>query len=160
MPPTLPSLRLRLGLLLAVSSLSCCSGDRAEDAAAQAFAEFQSALFRGDAAALRKLLCYESRAVIRDLVAVDLRGKKPLVVTGISRHISQYRVHVADPNSGGRESFYVLTKEDGRIRVDLLATTLYNRKTVRRRLDRPVFVPQRLTPVDIDRIKRLADRRR
>lgn len=145
-----------LTLLLAATLLSGCGEDvTAEYLAADRFAKFQTALFARDRAALKQLICRDARPAIPELCRADLDGRKPLIVTGITRNRHEYRVHVTDPNHQGaaKDSFYVLTKEDGHLRVDLLATFAYHRRSSGRGISKLSFVPGRLTPEQVERAR-------
>ncbi len=138
-------------LMMLLSVLVGCSSEvSAETLAASTFAEFQDALFRHDRAKLRPLLCLDSRPVVQTLLDTDLDNLERLVVTDVIRHGYEYRVHVEDPNRGDHSSFYVLTIEDGQMRVDLIATTRYQSIVVHRKLSRPTFVPQPLTRAQVE----------
>lgn len=142
---------IRFWLVALLSTLVGCSSDAsAETLAKSTFADFQDALFRHDRAKLRPLLCLDSRPVVQTLLDTDLRDRKRLVVTDVTRHGYEYRVHVEDPNRSDRSSFYVLTIEDGHMRVDLMATTQYQSTVVHRKLSQPTFVPQPLTRAQVE----------
>ena len=141
-----------LPLLIAAAILSGCgSGVSVEDLATARFAEFQTALFARDRATLKRIVCRDARAVVPDLCRAPLDGRLPLVVTGVSRNRHEYRVHVTDPNQKGaaKDSFYVLAKEDGQLRVDLLTTLSYHRPTTGPRVAQPSFAPGKLTPEQV-----------
>ena len=127
----------------------------AEDLAADRFAEFQTALFARDRVALKQLVCRDARPAISDLCRVELDGRKPLIVTSVTRDHHEYRVHVSDPNHQGaaKDSFYVLTREGGDLRVDLLTTFAYHRRSSGRGVAKPSFQPGRLTAGQVERAR-------
>lgn len=144
-------------LVLAVSP--ACSRDvSAETVAERTFLDFQDAVYRRDAKALRKLVCYNARQSVADLCRTDLSGRRPLEVTKVTRNSYEFRVHVKDPNATAprdpaEDSFYVLTMEDGHMRVDLLETTRYHSQTTKTKLSQPTFVPQKLSPAKVREIE-------
>ncbi len=132
--PLHPVLTLAVLTLWALMPQGCGRSAAAaeEQQAEQVFRTFQGALFRSETATIRKLLTRKSRRFAQTLARQDLAGRQPLRILGTSRVRHQLRVHVRDPNDGGRESLFVLVREGGSIRVDLLETTAYNKEERRR----------------------------
>ncbi len=124
--------------------------------AVEVFEAFQGALFGGETATIRRLLTRESRQFTAAIRRQPLAGRQPLEVLGTSKVRHQLRVYVKDPNDGGRESFFVLVREDGSIRVDMVATTAYNREEHRRPGPREIVRQKRLTQREIERIRAIA----
>ena len=116
----------RIGLLFAPVVLLACSDDSRATEAEAAFNRFQTALFRGDRAIVRELLTRESRPVIQSLPWRELATKTPLEVLGVTETHGRFEIAVRDPNAAGRESLYVVVRENSRWRIDLLATTSHN----------------------------------
>lgn len=144
---------------LALGLVSGCTPEvTPEMVAQQRFEEFQDALFQRDRSALHKLVCNDARRAIPGLCKASLSGRKRLVVTGVTRQAHEYRVHVEDPNrASAEEVFYVLTKEDGHMRVDLLTTMRYlGRRTGARRVSRPALVPGKLSRAQIEQAQQTA----
>ncbi len=139
--------------ILALVLQACSPAAAEEHRAVQVFRAFQAALFRGEVASIRPLLTRKSRQFARAIANQRLEGRQPLEVLGTSKVRHQLRVHVKDPNDGGRESFFVLVREDGRIRVDLLATTTYNKEERRRPGPREIVRQRRLSQREIARIR-------
>jgi hypothetical protein len=146
-----------LALTITLISQGCSHSAAAaeQQEAVQVFKTFQGALFRSETATIRRLLTRQSRRFAHTLARQQLTGRQPLQVLGTSQVRNQLRVHVRDPNDGDRESFFVLVKEDGSIRVDLVATTAYNKVERRRPGPREVVRQKRLTPREIEKIRAL-----
>lgn len=111
----------KAGLLL-LALLCACSTSRDVDTgpASAVFARFQSALFAGDRAALRRVVTAASRVTVADLPLQNVVGKQPLVVSGIEPRDSGFVVRVTDPNDGHRQSRFVIVREDGELLIDLV----------------------------------------
>ena len=140
-------------LLAAALGCSGCSGDAEPTRAAAAFSSFQAALQRGDEAACRALVTGESA---KALGAIDWRAvgkRKPLEVLGSERGAGDFRVKVADPNDGGRTAEFVVVREYGRYVVDLVATAGMHTEVIEAADSREEFVPQELSPRDLERIR-------
>ncbi|MCA8963342.1 MAG: hypothetical protein KDC48_00570 [Planctomycetes bacterium] len=140
-------------LLAAAIGCGACSSDTGPAMAAAAFESFQGALQRGDEAACRGLVTAESG---KALGAIDWRAvgsRKPLQVLGSERGAGDFRVKVADPNDGGRAAEFVVVREYGRYVVDLVATAGMHTEVVEAAGSREEFVPQELTPRDLERIR-------
>jgi hypothetical protein len=125
-----PAGRRAFALALVASALlgaaAACGGDAAEAAARAAFARYQDALFAGDRPALRAVLSVESRPVVPHLPLERAGGQQRLEVLRAERHDPELHLVVRDPNAGGAERTFVLVREDGEMRVDLVATTAFN----------------------------------
>ena len=80
-------------------------------------------------------------------------GKKRLTVVSAEPQPPQILLAVEDPNDHGRRSTFVLVKEDGDLRLDLVATAAYNYEQVPAASPGPTFVPQALSPDEIARIR-------
>lgn len=112
--------------LLALLVLPACA-DPDADAARRAFLDFQSALFAGDVPALRRLVTNESEPAIEHLPLAALAERSALEVSGVERIDGGIqRVFVLDPQRPHAGGSYVVAREGGRWRVDLLASTLAN----------------------------------
>lgn len=140
-------------LLCAICAVPACGGDRGEAAAARTFAEFQAALQRRDEDACRRLLTHESAAALAEMPWQRIQEQQPLQVLGAAVEGSGYHVHIADPNTGGRRSQFVVVREYGHLVVDLIATAGLHAEPVEAAAGRDVFVPRELTPEDHDRIR-------
>jgi hypothetical protein len=139
--------------VVALALLSGCAPEvSAETVAARRFLEFQEAIFAKDRKALRRLVCADARAAIPDLCRASIDGRRRLSVTEVTRDRHEYRVHVDDPDIGA--TFYVLTKEDGRLCVDLLTTMGYLAgRTKATGSAKPTFVPGKLSPGQIEQAR-------
>ena len=134
--------------------LGSCESDRSGEALAKTrFEEFQTALLARDAASLRDLVCADARPAIRALCLEDRSETTALQVTGVTRRQYDYLVHVSEPRAGGQASHFVLTVEDGVMRVDLRATYRDHSVEKRRFLAEERFIPQRLTPEQIEQAR-------
>jgi hypothetical protein len=109
--------------LLAGFALAGCGPATIEADAVAAFAVFQDALFAGDRARLRAALAGECRQVVDSLPLGRLDSRQRLQVLGVRSRPPVVHVDVADPNENGRRSTYVLVREEGALRVDLVATS-------------------------------------
>lgn len=139
-----------IGLLLMTGCDSEVSG---ESLARLRFEAFQTALLEGDQSALRRLVCSDARPAIREMCLENRSGQRALSVTGVTRRSYEYLVHFTDPNHQDRASYFVLCVEDGAMRVDLRATHRDHTVTKRRFLAEGRFVPQRLSPEQIERAR-------
>lgn len=128
-----------------LATVGCTAGGSGEQQARAAFTAFQEALFRRDTNALRALTCREAHPVLATLCAKDRRDQPKVDVVGVERRGYEYLVQVRDPAQPEAEHHYVLTVEDGAMRVDLGATIRANSTTKRSFLDRPTFQPQQLS---------------
>jgi len=141
-----------LALLLCATGCSeACAGEQAE--AARVLAAFQDALFRGDRGELRRLCTEESRAVVGDLPLDAVAGRQPLKILGVRGERGEFLVDVEDPNEGNRRSCFVVVKEWGQLRVDLVATTRFNHVEHVVGDGAPVLEPRSLDPGEIERIR-------
>lgn len=144
---------LSTAFLAVVILLPACSETAAETTAAvRTFEAFQEALFGADRPALRRLVTDSSRPAIDDLPFDDLESKEPLQVLGAERDGADFLVRVTDPNRGGEPGTYVVVRQGGRLRVDLLATTALHHEEVPYG-DGTELVPKALTPADIERAR-------
>ena len=142
-------------LLVAVATFAAaCQGDDSKARAADAFANFQAALLRGDAAACRGLLTQESLPAVAELQWQEVQRRRPLVVLEVVATSWDFRVRVADPNDGNRESEIVVVREYGRFVVDLVATAGMHTQIVEATGSRQEFEQQELTPRDLDRLRK------
>lgn len=142
-----------MSLCLALATLGACGASHARDAEA-VFAEFQAALLRGDAMAVRRLLARNSVEVADHLPYERIRTQAPVQVLGVRLNDGEIHVHVADPNQGGRRTRFVLVREDGALRVDLVATTAYNVDERHVPGAQPRFVPVPVDPREVERAVR------
>ena len=123
------------------------------EAARQAFDAYQDALFSGDRRGLRRVLAASSREVVPHIPFERAQGQQRLTVVGAETRLPQVLLSVEDPNQGGRKSTYVLVKEDGELRLDLLATTAYNHEERPAAHPGPRFTPGELDPDQIAEIR-------
>lgn len=130
-----------------------CGGDPDTATAARTFADFQAALQRGDAAACRELLTNASAGALEAMPWDRVRQQQPLAVLGAERGQGDFRVHVQDPNDGGRRSQFVVVREYGRFVVDLVATAGLHTEVVEAAGSREALVPRAFTPADEERIR-------
>ena len=137
---------------LGALALQACeaAADRQQEAARQQFAAFQEALFQRDRSALRGLLCSDAHPAIDAMCAKNYAGRQPLEVLRVEQRNYEFLVHVRDPNENGRESHFVMTVENGAMRVDLRETVRNNSVTKREFLAEERFVPQKLTREQIE----------
>ncbi|MCA8949232.1 MAG: hypothetical protein KDE27_07005 [Planctomycetes bacterium] len=147
-------IRTRLAIALAVLP-AACGGDRGAAAAVALVVEFEGALRTGDSQRCRQLVTAESKPAIAELPWQTLRGRRPLAVGAAEPEGCGYRVHVEDPNQGGAAGAFLVVREYGVLVVDLVATAGLTAEFTERPLDEPEFVPQELTPADIDRAERM-----
>jgi hypothetical protein len=113
--------------LLIPALLAACAGEAARHAAAAAaFGEFQDALFAGDRDALAATLTATSRRVIDDLPLERLAGKERLTVLRCDSQPQNVLVRVRDHERGGRTATFVVTREGGRMCIDLVATAAWH----------------------------------
>jgi len=134
--------------------LGSCETDRSEEALAQTrFEEFQDALLARDAARLRDLVCADARPAIHALCQEDRSDTPALQVTGVTTRQYEYLVHVVEPQPGGQASHFILTMEDGAMRVDLRATYRDHSVAKRRFLAEARFIPQHLSPEQIEKAR-------
>lgn len=139
-------------LLLLFGAVSCAR-DTAPQEAAKAFAAFQEALQRGDATACRSLVTGESAAALDAVDWQAVKQKQPLQVLGAKAGVGDFRVAVRDPNQQGTAAEFVVVREYGRFVVDLVATAGMHTEVVEAAGSREEFVPQALTPRDLERIR-------
>jgi hypothetical protein len=127
MRPSPPLPRHAHTLLLALA-LGCAEPAPPHAAVAATFAAFQEALLRGDRARLRALVASESRAAVDALPLERAAGKLPLRVLDVTGAEARFEVRALDPNEGGREARFTVVKEDGELRVDLVATVAHHHR--------------------------------
>jgi len=141
-------------LVVVATFAAACHGDDSKSQAASTFTAFQAALLRGDAAACRDLLTRESLPAVAELQWQEVQRRKPLVVLEVVPTSWDFRVHVADPNDGNRESEIVVVREYGRFVVDLVATAGMHTRIVEATGSRQEFEQGELTPADVDRMRK------
>ena len=158
MPVTTPSRARRrsTALTLAVAltwlAAGCSSEPTREQAATAAFERFQDALFAGDRSALRHLLSSASREALSALPLQRVQGQQRLRVVGAERRDPEVLLAVLDPNQGDSRHTWVMVREDGRMRVDLIGSTAYNH-TVRPGEGGPRFEPRQLDRAELAKIR-------
>ena len=145
----------RLAAVLLAALLPGCADDHARIVEARAaFAAFERALFAGDRDALAATLTATSRRTLAGFPLERVAGKRPLTVVGCERHDPQVFVHVHDPNEDRRSTF-VVVREAGCMRVDLLATAEWNQVPVEHAPGAPRF---RIDPLpEAERARILAE---
>ncbi len=139
--------RLAIGLSLAAG----CSGPDRTAAALGTFERFQDALFAADAAAVRALVTEESAAVVDAMPWDRVAARRRLVAVEATDQQGCYHVAVRDPNSDNAAGTYVVTRENGRMVVDLLATADLCARTTDAIVGSQLE-PRPLTPADFDAI--------
>jgi len=154
MARTVPLALVALALIFQGCSQSAAAAEQQQ--AVKVFETFQDALFQGRPTTIRRLLTLESRQFAAAICRRQIAGRRPLEIVGTSKVRHQLRVHVRDPNDSGRESFFVLVKEDGSVRVDMVATTAYNKEEHRRPGPREIVRQKRLTRREIEKIRAMS----
>ena len=157
--PMARAMRCTCGVLILLWLSSCQpAGPTAVEAAAAGFRSFQDALFARDATRLRSLVCADAREAIPGLLQADLTTRQPLTISHVTRQDYEFRIHVRDPNrpATGEDAFYIVTKEDGQMRVDLISTARYQSRTTHRKLARPTLVPNGMGPQAVEAAARRA----
>jgi hypothetical protein len=145
--------RAALAFLL-TALLAACSGEAARHAAAAAaFGAFQDAVFAGDRAALAAALTATSRRVLDDLPLDRVAGKERLTVIGCETAEPVVLVHARDPERGGRKATFVVVREAGRMRVDLVATAAWHQVPVAPEPGAPRWRLAPLPEAEIDEIR-------
>lgn len=137
---------------LAVLALGACDGDPEVQAAADAFRSFQAALQQGDRAACRALLTQDSVTAVEQFPWDRLRQQQQLVLLDATRASGCFHLRVRDPNEADRESTFVVAREYGHYRVDLLATIGLQQSSSAPR-GPAGFTPRALTAADHDRLR-------
>ena len=151
--PVTGAVGISAAALLLFSVSTGCADRSTEIAARDVLARYQTALFEADRPALRRLLSSESRDLIERIPLERVEDKQPLEFLEARSNPPEVLVTVADPNDGGAEKKYVLVKEQGELRVDLLATTAYHsydRPTVN---NSPRFTSRDLPQEELARIR-------
>lgn len=151
-------MRLPLAVLaviaLALGNTSCGEPSTVH-AAGDVFERFQDCMFAGDRKGLRDLLSASSLEFLPHLPLERARDKQRLEVVHTESRPPQIYLRVRDPNEADAERIFVLVREDGRLVVDLMATTTFNH-TERPNPDGRVRVdPRDLTPAEMARIRSL-----
>jgi len=114
-------------LILLCLLLPACSSDAAEiEKARSAFSRFQGAILTGDRDALHKCLTRDSRKLV-NTIALDQSSKK-LLVTGGNLQRPNVILKIVDPNENHRASRFVVARENGEYRVDLIATAGFHQQ--------------------------------
>lgn len=154
-PPTLGRalLFLSIGACGAFAVTTSRRDDPMLEAARQTFETYQDSLFAGDRRRLREVLALGSRGVLPHIPFEHAQSQQRLTVVDAVAQPPEVLLSVEDPNQGGRECTYVLVKEDGELRLDLVATAAFNHE------ERPAqnpglsFEPRDLDPAEIARIR-------
>ncbi len=102
--------------------LASCAGESAEQLARASFTRFQQALFGTDRTQLAQVLTRESRQAIEQLDFARLRTKRPLEVTAVRVRGASCFVEVRDPNRNHELATFVVVRQSGQWRVDLIAS--------------------------------------
>jgi len=139
-------------LCSAVALAPACIADTEVQAAAAAFQSFQNALQQGDRERCRALLTQDSVAAVEQFPWESLRQRQQLAVVEATRAHGGFHLRVRDPNEGGRESTFVVAREFGSYRVDLLATIGLQRAPTAAR-GPAEYAPRALTAADHDRLR-------
>jgi hypothetical protein len=139
--------------------IAAAAGARRDDsiieAARRAFDGYQDALFAADRQRLREALSAKSRELVPEIPFERVREKARLRVVDAVARPPQVLVAVEDPNQGGKECTFVLVREDGELRVDLVATTAYNHEERPAEQPGPRIAPRELSPDELARIRSL-----
>lgn len=112
-------------LLAAAVSCSVVGCDAAPDDGERArglVVAFERALHAGDRLALCDLVTFESRPAVDALTARSMAGKHPLRLLDTVERLDGLHVRVLDPNHGDRPGAFVVVRENGSLRIDLVAT--------------------------------------
>ncbi len=116
--------------VLAFALFSSCSRSDGDAAAARAaFDSFQAAAIAGDRDALAGVVTRESRPAIEQIDLDALGKRQRLLVEGTKRPTSgRFEFRVRDPRATppDRSSMFVVVREAGQWRVDLVDTLLAN----------------------------------
>lgn len=150
------SVRVTASLTLALLPLAACGGDPDLRAATATLRRFHRALVDRDLAALRDSLARGSRHFARLLPAPGNRSSRPLEILRARRENSRFYLEVRDENAGAavREGTYVVVKESGDWRVDLVETAGHNARE-----HALPGSPTRLVPASLNRRQLEATRR-
>ncbi len=141
--------------VLGLALLGACGADQASARAEAAFTAFQAALQRGDAEAARQLVTLESAPALADLDWASLRAQPRLEVVGSEQRAAEFRLRVQQAGAPQTAGEFVVVREYGRYVVDLVATAGMYTEIVEATSGREEFVPQDLSPRDLDRIRAL-----
>jgi hypothetical protein len=142
----------RSTVVLLALGLSGCS-DHGEADARSAFDRFQAALFAGDRSTVIDLLARESRPAALELDFAAIRARKPLTVTDASRIDGAFHLTVHDPAEPTRPGCYVVIREGGAWRVDLLASLSATRPLVHGAEPSITARPAELSKREIDKVE-------
>jgi hypothetical protein len=127
---------LGLGLLAVLCS---CGEDELVTGARAGFARFQDATLAGDRTAMMRSVTQDSRAAIHHVDIASAQQRERLeVLSAEARNAGRVELRVADPNAGGAQSVFVVLRERGEWRVDILATAAANYTLIE---GGPSFVP-------------------
>lgn len=141
-------------LLLILPWLCGCGSETAAATAASVLVEFQDALLAGDADRCGRLVTSQSRPALAAIPWAAMRNRKPLVIGEVEVHDGRFHVHVQDPNDSDREGEFLVVREYGQLKVDLVATAGLTAEEVPG-TGHEEFVPRELSPRDIDRIRQV-----
>lgn len=131
-----------------------CGKPAGEGKALAAFAAFQSALFAGDAPALRACVTEESAPAVDGMPFDAIRTRTPLVAIDAIDLRGRWLIRAIDPNQGGAPADYLVTRERGRFVVDLIATAQLHATEKDGPKGPPTFTPRDLTADDLDEVRR------
>lgn len=140
-------------LLVAAMVLAGCSHDDGRAAAIATVDALQTAMRAGDAAGCRRLVTDASVAAVACFPWRELRQRQRVEILGAAWQDAGCRVEVTDPNDGDRRGAFVVVREYGRYKVDLVATAGLTATFVEGQGAREVLEPRELTPADHDRIR-------
>lgn len=143
-------IRRLVALLSACVVLVACAGEEARrgSAAMATVTAFETALRSGDRGELRRLVTAESRQAIEHLPLEAAASKAALQVVDATVRDGDVLVRVCDPNAGAAESAFVVVKENGELRVDLVATAGLTARERALPGPRERVVSRRLTPAE------------
>jgi len=140
-------------LVLALLATGCSDHAARKVAVQDAFASYQRSLLTGDRRGLSRILTRDSRPAIDQLPLAELGRKDPLEVVGVEGEKATWRVRVHDPNPGGTDGVYLVVRQDGEWRIDLLGSLAQNHAVVHGEGSGMQVVPADVDPREIDGIR-------
>ncbi len=138
---------------LSLLAAACSRTPSGTERALTTFAQFQDALFAGDAKSLRGLVTEESAPVVDEMPLDQIGRRQRLLAESASDERGSFLVQIRDPNQGNARGAYVVVRENGRFVVDLVATAALHATPTDRPTDQRHFEPRELSPADLDRIR-------
>lgn len=134
-------------------------GEPAELAGArQVVQTFERAVRTGDRTTLRGLVTFESRPAVDAMPLEADAGQQPLAVLDAVARADGVHVLVRDPNHGDRDGAFVVVRENGALRLDLVASAGLTAREVPLAGPRQRTVVRPLSPEERARAADLAER--